>query len=109
MNGKEWFENKSSRSLVVWTNVTIAMPLVISSEIVPKVITGDRDNMPFRGLKGFTIFLSLIRNRMSSNHKVSRRLRGIAERAPRKSLLYTKGKGSLRIGLQMRMTISMYW
>ena len=88
------------------------MALVISLEIFPKVIRRDRDNKP----KEKFSFLSLIRDRVSSKHRFGRRLKslGIAERVLRKSLLYTEGKGSLRslslrIGLQMRIRINMYW
>ena len=41
LNGRAWFENKCSESLVVRINVIIAMPLDISLEIVPKVIRGE--------------------------------------------------------------------
>ena len=69
------------------------MPLDISLGIVAKVIRGDRVSRPFRGLKRNPTLLSLSRDRVSM-HRCNQRLRnmGIANRPPRKSLLYTKGK-----------------
>ena len=93
------------------------MPLDISLEIVPKVIRGDRDSRPFKGLKRNPLLLSLSSDRVSI-HMFRQMLSslGLANRAPRKSLLFTKEKGylsllslrALRMGLQMRIRYSMY-
>ena len=87
------------------------MPLDTLLGIVPKVIRGDRDSRPFKGLKRNPLHLSLSsKGDRVSMIRFSQRLRslGIANRAPQKSLLYTKEKGChrpqfLRIGLQMRI------